>query len=164
MRTLLSLLLLVGISSTASAQTIQRIDVTEVGIFRTETTAVEAAPGTATGRVQKVINRKLVRATTTIPARLGVNFGIQYDIVGRAGASATLKVVWLIPQPGIRNPKTGNTTVRDVFDRSSIVGSTNNFSGFSFTHAWEIVTGTWAVEIWDGNRKLASQSFNVVTP
>ena len=35
-------------------------------------------------------------------------------------------------------------------------------AGYQFGHDWEIVPGTWTIELWDGDRKLASQSFQVV--
>jgi hypothetical protein len=164
MRALLSLLLLASISSTAGAQTIQRIDITEVGIYRLgQVTETRGALGTATGEVHILADINLVQATTTIPARLGVTLGIRYRIVGQTGEKVRLKVVWLIPQPGIRNPNTGNTTVRDESDWDRTVGSMFH-NGYTFDNPWEIVTGTWTYEIWDGNRKLATQSFNVVTP
>jgi hypothetical protein len=163
MRALLTLLLLVGISSAAGAQTIQRIEVTEVGIYRAETTRLDAAPGTPTGAVRRLSNIKLAQATTTIPARLGVRFGFRYKIVGRTGANVSLKMVTLIPQPGVRNPSTGNTTVRSEYLADKTVGDTF-YRDYGLDNPWEIVTGTWTFEIWDGNRELVSQSFNVVTP
>jgi len=162
MRALLTLLLLVGISSAAGAQTIQRIDITEVGIYGAKTTGVKAAPGTAAGVTHDLGDIHLVQATTTIPARLGVRFGFHYKIVGRAGA-VSVKMVTLIPEPGIRNPNTGNTNIRDEYLTDRTVGPTH-YRGYTFDNPWEIVTGTWTFEIWDGNRKLASQSFNVVGP
>jgi Domain of unknown function (DUF3859) len=163
MRALLTLLLLVGISSAAGAQTIQRIDITEVGIYESRTTKVEAAPGTATGETNDVRDIHLVQKTATIPARLGVQFGFHYKIVGRAGAKVSLKMVVLIPQPGIRNPNTGNTNIRNEYLSNGTVGPTH-YKGYAFDNSWEIVTGTWTIEIWDGNRKLASQSFDVIAP
>lgn len=163
MRNLLSLLLLAAVSSAAGAQTIQRIEIAEFGIYHSKTTKVIAAPGTATGTKEQVSDIKLVEQTTTVPARLGVEFGFRYKIIGHIGSKVKLKMVWLIPQPGIRNPKTGNTIVRDESDWDRTIGS-KYFQSYSFDNPWEIVTGTWTLEIWDSNRKLASQSFNVVAP
>ncbi len=163
MRALLSLLLLAGISSAAGAQTIQRIDIIEAGIYRSQRTEDRAAPGTATGNVHIVTDINLVQATTTVPARLGVQFGFRFKTAGQTGEKVRLKVVKLIPQPGIRNPNTGNTTVRDESDWDRTVGSTG-FHAYTFDYPWEIVTGTWTFEIWDGNRKLAEQQFTVTNP
>ena len=160
---LLSFLFLTSISGAAGAQSIQRIDITEYGIYRAHVTNEISALGTPTGTVALVNEIKLVQATTTVPARLGVSFGIRFKIVGRKGGSVNLKMVTLIPQPGIRNPKTGNTSVRSEYLRTKKINSVH-YSDYSFDSPWEIVAGKWTLEIWDGNRKLASQSFNVVAP
>jgi hypothetical protein len=163
MRILISLLLLAALSNAAGAQTVQRIEITEFGIYRSKTTEVVAAPGTATGTEWLVTDIKLVKQTTTVPARLGVEFGFRYKIIGRGGASVRLKKLTLIPQPGIRNPKTGNTSVRSESFLDRKVGTTN-YTSYGLDNSWEIVTGTWTIELWDGDRKLASKSFNVVAP
>jgi len=163
MGALFSLLLLATISNAASAQTIERIEITEFGIYTTTDTGKSAAPGTATGVVTSRTNIKLVQATNTVPARLGVHFGFRYKIVGPAPKQVRLKMVTLVPQPGIRNPQTGNTIVKDEYFVDKTVGATS-YRDYSFDNSWEIVTGKWTFEIWDGDRKLASQSFNVVAP
>jgi hypothetical protein len=160
----LLLVLITAISSTAAdAQKIQRIDVTEFGIYSNHTEKAVAAPGTASGVTLQLSDVKLVKATDRVPATPDVEFGFRYNIVGRRGDSVKLKKVVHIPQPGIRNPQTGNTTVQSESVFSPIVGSAA-YTGYTLNHPWEIVTGTWTIELWDGDRKLASQSFDVVAP
>jgi Domain of unknown function (DUF3859) len=103
----------------------------------------------------------LVQATTTIAANQGVIFGFRYSTFGKLGAPVRLKFVTNIPEPGIRNPKTGVTSLRSEYSENVMVGGTE-FKGYSFDEPWEIVAGTWTIEIWDGDRKLASQDFNIV--
>ena len=55
------------------AHTVDRIDITEYGIYTTDTAAT-TAPGTATGKIDQVANVKLVQSTTTVPAQQGVEF------------------------------------------------------------------------------------------
>jgi Domain of unknown function (DUF3859) len=161
MRALHSLVLLAAISTTAAAQTVERIDITEVGIYQTTTTEVTAAPGAAVGITMTVDDPKLLEATSTVPARLHTEFGFRYRITGRTGRKVTLKMVTLIPRPGIRDPNTGSTTVRGEYFEDHMVG-TQGYRSYGFDNAWEIVTGTWTLEIWEGDRRLTSQSFNVV--
>lgn len=164
MRTLLSLLLLATISSTASAQAIQRVEIADFGIYRVEQKrATTGAADTAAGVLNGISPRtELAQATTKVPGRLGVHFGFRYKIIGSA-PTAKLKIVTLIPQPGIRNPNTGKTTEREEYVETEVVGAMQ-YTGYSFDNLWEIVLGTWTKEIWDGDRKLASQTFNVVKP
>jgi Domain of unknown function (DUF3859) len=161
MRVLLSLLLLVATSNAANAQTV-KINITEFGIYKAKIT--KAAPNPSTAGVTRVLDDiELVQATTTVPARLNIHFGFRYKIIGQTGLKVTLKKVTLIPQPGIQNPDTGNTTVQSGYFIDRTVGDTS-YTDYAFDNAWEIVTGTWTIELWEGDHKLASQSFDVVAP
>jgi hypothetical protein len=75
----------------------------------------------------------------------------------------TIRKITLIPQPGIRNPKTGNTTVRNEYSFKRNIGETA-FTNYTLEESWEVAPGTWTFELWAGNRKLASKSFNLVKP
>jgi hypothetical protein len=160
-RTFSIAILLAMISSAAISQTIKRVEIIEFGIYSLDDKDRISAPNTATGYRREVGNEKLITATDTVPARLGVNFGFRFRIIGKKGATVTLKKVTLIPQPGIQNPKTGDTKVRSEVSLEKTIGD-KEYSGYGFDSAWEIVPGIWTIEFWDGDRKLASQSFNVV--
>jgi hypothetical protein len=167
----------------ARAQAVQAVEITEFGIYTTERPTSSAAPGTASGRIDEVSNIKLVQSTATIPARLGVEFGFRYKIVGQPGAvpppqagtsilgmqltapppppptpSVNLKYVTRIPKPGMRNPETGNVTLTNVFYQEHKIGE-ELYRLYRLTERWEVVPGTWTLEIWDGERKLSSQDF-----
>jgi Domain of unknown function (DUF3859) len=167
----------------ARAQAVQAVEITEFGIYTTERPTSSAAPGTATGRIDEVSNIKLVQSTATIPARVGVEFGFRYKIVGQPGAvpppqagssilgiqltappppppipSVNLKYVTRIPKPGMRNPETGNVTLTNVFYQEHKIGE-ELYRLHRLTERWEVVPGTWTLEIWDGERKLSSQDF-----
>ena len=179
MRAIVAVFLVAASTLAAHAQAIQRIDITEYGIYTTapESASAAAAPGTAAGRVEEVAEPKLVQSTTSVPARVGIEFGFRYKIVGQStsGIAAqlnetiaghkdprvTLRNVTLIPAPGIRNPTTGNVTMSSVFVQERRVGE-ELFRLYRLTDPWEVVPGTWTFEIWDGERKLVSQSFQLV--
>lgn len=169
MRTLLSLLLFAvpifaALADISAAQTIERVEIADFGIYTIgEKTKSTGAFNTAAGTVNGVSHIRLAETTTTIPARLGVHFGFRYKIIGPENGIAKLTMVTLIPDPGIRNPNTGRTTMRNEYVEAKAIGSTQ-YTGYTFDNPWEIVLGTWTKEIWDGDRKLAAQSFNVVKP
>jgi hypothetical protein len=169
----------------AHAQTVERIDITEYGIYTTETAATSAAPGTAAGKIDQVSNIKLVQSTATVPARQGVEFGFRYKIIRQpavapppqAGttilgmqigsppapppsAVVNLKYVTHIPKPGMRNPETGNVTLTSVFYQEHKVGE-ELYRLYRLTDRWEVVPGVWTLEIWDGDRKLLGRDFLV---
>lgn len=161
MRAVFAICLLLTSLTVVHAQAVQRIDIMESGIYATDTESSTAEPGTASGRVEQVANIRLVQSTTVVPARLGVEFGFRYKIVGPADAKVSLKNVTRIPAPGIRNPETGNVTVTSVFSQEHKVGE-ELYRLYRLTDTWEIVPGMWIMELWDGDRKLASQSFQIV--
>jgi hypothetical protein len=141
--------------------TVQRIDITEFGIYSTSTQSKLPSAGTASGTVDQESNIALVQSTTTVPARLGVEFGFRYKIVGPNPGAVNLKNVTIIPQPGIRNPATGNVTVTSVFNQDRDVGG-EYYRLYHMTDPWEVVPGIWRLELWDGDRNLVSQAFLLV--
>jgi hypothetical protein len=173
-RVILAIGLLAASWTAACAQAVERIDITEYGIYKTETESSAAAPGTATGKIEEVSNITLVEQTTTIPARVGMEFGFRYKIIGQAGGTAgmlagatlagqpkktvNLKNVTHVPSPGMRHPETGNVTMTSIFSQDHRVG-VDLYRLYRFTDPWEVVPGVWTLEIWDGDRKLASQAF-----
>jgi hypothetical protein len=166
----------------ARAQAVQAVEITEFGIYTTDNPTSSAAPGTASGMIDEVSNIKLVQSTATIPARVGVEFGFRYKIVGQPGAapppqagssilgiqltapppppipSVNLKYVTRIPKPGMRNPETGNVTLTNVFYQEHEIGE-ELYRLYRLTERWEVVPGTWTLEIWDGEQKLSSRDF-----
>jgi hypothetical protein len=70
----------------------------------------------------------------------------------------TLKRIIHVPEPGVHNPETGNTVLTCLVMADTRFG-TMEIAGYQFGHDWEIAPGTWTIELWDGDRKLASQSF-----
>jgi hypothetical protein len=92
---------------------------------------------------------------------VGVTFGFRYRVVGKGKGAAKLKTVIHFPSRGLRNPKTGEITTVEAHRGQAPVGEAN-YNSYTFDEDWEIVRGTWTFEVWEGDRKLASQSFNIV--
>lgn len=44
------------------------------------------------------------------------------------------------------------------------IGREAGYVDYGFDDPWELVPGTWTIELWHGDRKLATQSFTVVRP
>lgn len=143
------------------AESVERIDVTEVGIYTVDTEQIVHAPQSTTGIAQRVSASSVRRAkaSTTVPGRIGVRFGFRYRIIGD-GQSVTLRRIVHIPEPGVHNPEKAIILTSEVHAETAI--GPLEIAGYQFGHDWEIVPGSWTIELWDGDRKLASQSFQVV--
>lgn len=160
-----SIVLAMCLAGIAHAQTpaVERIDVIDPGIYVSESIQVKKDSDAASGEVFYAKVVRLVEKTTTVDAKIGVGFGFKFNVVGQSPSGrAQLTSIIIYPAPGVKNPTTGETTPREVIVRSPALNSPEAYAGFSFEHEWEIVTGTWIFEIWDKERKLVSQSFQVV--
>jgi hypothetical protein len=164
-RTALSFLLLATVSGAEPAPQVQRIEITDVGIYKVETSGTTVpAPNDPAGHVSIMTSAELLRKTTTVPATLGTRFGFLYTLIGKPnGAVISLKFVDRFPPPGLRNPAAGKTQLRGEYSLQKDMGS-KNYKDYGFDEDWELVPGTWTFEIWQDDRKLAEQSFTVVKP
>jgi hypothetical protein len=119
--------------------------------------AAEGIPFTA------VTNVHAKRKTRTIPISKGVNFGFQYEAVGSPrGERATLHFVVIYPPPGLNKPGSSSPMPRDEYDRKVRIGVKGSYDGYELDNDWEMVPGDWTLEIWNGQDKLASETFTLV--
>lgn len=162
MRIALPLLLSLLVAAGAYAQTpqIDRIDVVEYGIYTSD--SQDCSRDNQGVLHCTATNVRLAASTTTIPAQLGVRFGVRFRVAGTPdGASITLKRVWICPPPGLRSPNASQPILRMEDQYPTTIGATR-YTEYRFDDPWELVPGTWTLEMWDGNRRLLSQSFTVV--
>lgn len=149
------------LASVAFAQTVERIELSNAGVYRIERGAVEDAPTTALGRFNVVRGQTLVERTTRIPGRLDVNMGLNFRMIGQPqGATATIRYVTRFPPQGLRDPA-GKLHFTSEIERQHVIGEVL-FRSYSFDEPWEIVEGTWTLEFWYRDRMLAVQKFEVV--
>lgn len=151
------------ISSAAVAQeaSVSGLEIVGKGIYEVQTGAVTKDPSAPTGEIKAPDTFKLVEATDKIPARVGVEFGFEYKLDGAPdGAEVTLRYVNVYPAPGLADPGSAKPVLSDTFERKKKIGAVN-YLGYGFENDWELVPGTWTMEIWSGDHKLASESFTV---
>ena len=106
----------------------------------------------------------VIKDTSTIPAMRGVSFGYHYRIVGTPDrAPVTLRVVTRYPKPGLRDPKTRKLSRR----KAALVRFTIGDEAFQVVDLGaegdQVLSGTWILELWYGERRLAQESFTVGT-
>jgi hypothetical protein len=164
MRGPLALVFLAACFDAACAQgsKVERVEIIEAGIYRAETLTIEQAPGTASRQRNILSYTGLIELTTRIEAKIGVHFGMRYRVVGRpANAAVRLTSVTLYPAPGLKSPTAASHQARGEHPLLATIGQIN-YRGYVFEQDWELVPGVWTFELWDGQRKLASQAFEVV--
>jgi uncharacterized protein DUF3859 len=143
---------------------VDRLEIIESGFYdaaKATMTSTTPSAGAVTGTVQELREVKLLPEPPATTARVGIGFGVRFRSFGeRDGERAMLRSVWQIPAPGIVNPTNGNTFRQSVAEFATTIG-TSHLRGYSFDESWEVVPGTWTLEIWQGDRKLLEQSFEI---
>lgn len=146
----------------ARAQTVDRIEILALGIFEVEIVGRTGTDEGPTEVLNTLARARLVSRTTSIPIRRCVTFGFEYVVGGGPrGAEISLRMVTRVPAPGLRNPHSGRVAreIETVVPRQ--IGR-RHLRAYTLEHEWELIPGTWALEIWQGRRRLAAQSFTLV--
>jgi len=148
----------------AQPVTVERVDVARPGVYEIEVAKPIPDARVATGTRVEARAYKNVKVGTTIDLKLGTVIGVELTAIGspRRG-KVPLKVVWRYPEPGLVNPETKTAKRSDEYTDTQLVG--DKFPVFwGLTQDWHLVPGTWTLEVWQGDRKLATQSFDLVKP
>ena len=156
-------ILLLGSLCSAQAPQIARIDVTEFGVYSAD--QKQAGPSSVDGVPQRTVaNVRLEQQTRIVPLRKGVHFGFRYTIAGSpVGAPVQLRMVTLYPPGGLHNPSAHAPIQRSEFAMTRKIGEGySSYHGVALDFDWALVPGDWTLEIWNGDRRLASQVFTLV--
>ena len=167
----LGLLLMAGLAActttTQGGAGVRDVEIVEAGIYALPA----AARSTPVGLCESIsepdstdVNISAQERTTRIPARLGTAFGVKFRPVGQVpGGVSTFRVLWRAPDPGIPDAVTGKPRRDDGCAYAYRMGVTT-FQGFRFERPAELIPGAWALEIWNGDRKLLAYGFTVYKP
>jgi hypothetical protein len=156
----LSLLFVTAGAAYAQMPQIDRIEVTEYGIY----TVDRAIEGRDALGINKAAASNVRHAATmrTIPAQIGTTFGFRYKVIGRPyDAPVDLREVVIFPPSGLIPSPSSKLITHDEFALHTRIGQ-SSYASYTLEDGFELVPGTWVIEIWHGNRKLLTQSFNVV--
>lgn len=122
------------------------------------------APGQSRGIVLGDYAPVQDRATARVPAKAGNNFGVAFKFRNASEDSPVdYRAVWRFPKPGLTNPTNTKTFLEYESTASVCLGGVCVY-GWSFSEPWEMVIGTWTLELWRGSTKLHEQVFEVVRP
>lgn len=162
LRALAAFLFLLFAADAHAQPQLDRISIVKFGIY---TNDVQKEHRDGQGVLQRdVVNSRLALATTTIPAQLGVTFGVEYQLIGQpTGSSVSIQAIIRFPPSGAR-PVAGGLPIH--FSQAERMRNLNSSSleFWSFSEPWELVPGMWAIEFWHEGRKFAEQKFDVVPP
>lgn len=148
----------------AGAQTLQKVEILEFGLMTVGEDMGESHPPNEGFEHHAVDGARADKETRSIPGKLGVTFGIRYRYVGEPiGGLVPVTVRLVFPPPGLKSPAGTKVLRYDDIRELAALGLTG-FMSMTFDHVWEIVPGTWRMQIWSGGKKLADEPFEVFIP
>jgi hypothetical protein len=152
----------VGVLAAQAEDTrIESLDVLQSGFYTAKTTGEKAAPGTAAGNVNAIGEINFLDPQPADTAKTGTRMGVRFTVAGKpSGGTARLRSIWFIPEPGIHDPETGNTYRQSRSTFEATVGDTL-VRGYALEKPYEVIRGTWRLEISQGGRKLLERSFEI---
>jgi hypothetical protein len=124
----------------------------EYGIFASQ--YQDFKPGE---RVLTRSNQQIERSEV-IPAKLGSKFGMRYTLVGKTVDGAPLTLLYLTP--GVTTPD-GKRHDKFAVVQALVPGAPQDIMAFEFSEPHEIVPGEWHFMVFQDDRKLAEQRFQV---
>jgi hypothetical protein len=140
---------------------IDKIQIKSFGIYQARIKGLTSDPNTASGFSNDLDGISLDEQTDRIPVQKGLTFGVTILPVGNGYTKLPgFKEVWRFPAPGLKNPDTGKTHLSDERRVWLSVNVATNLV-YTFDSDFEMIPGQWFFEIWYGDRKLATQEFNM---
>ncbi|MGB6663115.1 MAG: DUF3859 domain-containing protein [Xanthobacteraceae bacterium] len=128
---------------------VKNVEVLDYGIYKIEAQSSQV---------------RLARATTTVPAERGVEFGIRYKIDGAPiGTAVPLRELTIFPSPGLRPPTASHPIPSSKTETKAKIGEVS-YTGYQLDDPWELLPGVWVIQLWYGDRKVAQERFTVVAP
>ena len=158
-----STLILLLASGSAQAQTLQRIEIFEYGIYEVNG---RLPPSNPPDEVEQRLDTSVfthIRTTRMIPARIGTEFCFRFRTVGDLAVRTPLQIITTFPSSGIMGRVSRMRIESEERDVTVLAG----FPGiwcWGFDDPLDIVLGEWRIELKAEGRKLAEQRFTVVQP
>lgn len=147
----LPLVILAAMSSLAMAEV--RVEgPVEYGVFTAQ--IQDPQPG------ERILARanQPIDQTNTVPARLGIKFGVRYRLTGKHETDTPLTLMYFTP--GLVGPN-GKRQDKIELVQKLVPAAPLDVMAFEFTEHYEVVPGEWQFMVFQGDRKLLEQRFMV---
>jgi len=136
-----------------------QIEFTDYGVYtvdrkiqRRDSSGIKEATGS---------NVRHAAAVRTIPAQFGATFGFRFRVIGQPhDAPIALRGVVKFPSPGMMAPASAAPMAEYECMIQTRAGESVYFS-YTIEDSFELVAGAWTMEIWHGDRKLGTQTFEL---
>jgi Domain of unknown function (DUF3859) len=144
----------------AQTARVERVDVIEYGIYTADQQSCHRNDQGILVCARTDVHHSVT--TLTVPAQHGIHFGFRYRIVGTPdGAPVKVTGITNFPSPGLNKPRATEPLRNYQYSGDQKIGQFG-FTDYAFDDPWELVAGTWTVEIWIDGRRMVSEAFTIV--
>lgn len=146
----------------SEAVEVEGLEILEYGIYKARIKTGIEDPGAPKGEISTLTDIDLSEQTDRIPTVLGNRFGMRYVVEGSPkGEEITVKVKYSYPE--LTDPKSKRSFSGNEFMRRLRIG-TPYYNDYAFEEDWELVPGTWAIQIYYMDKKLGGKKFEIYRP
>ena len=124
----------------------------EYGIFQSPLQQYEP------GERLRTQNSQTIEQTSVIPAQLGSRFGLRYSLSGKQAGEEPLTLLYLTP--GVVTPD-GRRHDKIVVQQPLAANAVQDVMAYEFSENYEVVPGVWQFMVFQGDRLLVQQRFEV---
>ena len=130
----------------------------EYGIFQSQVQDFEPGQRVLTNQQQAI------ETTQVIPAKLGTKFGLRYQLAGKRKGDQPLTLLYLTPgvvtPDGLRHDKF--VVQQEMAEAAEAAeAAVADVMAYEFSEYHEVVPGEWHFLVFQGDRKLVEQRFEV---
>lgn len=157
----ISFLLLMAACAAAAPAMVTGVQIVEFGTFRKTTNiGLMPAPKSITGMAHAVSGAELTEKTQKIHASKGISFGLRVKITGQPDG-AIVQLACRCIHPKFTNPGSGRSSTVEEWISQPIIGRPA-YIGYTFDNSWELVPGTWTMQVFYGATLVARKEFDVI--
>ncbi len=153
----LFIILIVGCSSPSSYEDIKVIEY-KYGICESNKVISMDSKESPSGIYGISSDLKLKKQCDTIPAEVGIKFGVMYEVSSKINQELFVDKVWTFPQE-ITNDK--GKTFSEITVRSEVKTNKKFYTVYFFEKPYEVKKGEWKFEIFHEGKKLYEKKFFV---
>ena len=154
---------LLGAGAAHAAQTLQRVEIFQSGIYEVNKRLAPAVPPDEVVQRLDTSDFTHLRTTRMIPAQIGTEFCFRFRTVGDLAVRTPLRIVINFPPSGLIG-RASRMSIESEERETSILAGFPGIWCWGFDDPLDIALGEWRIELWSSNRKLAEQTFTVVMP
>ena len=146
----------------SEAVEVKGLEIIEYGIYKARIKTEIEDPDAPKGEISTLTEIDLSERTDKIPAVLGNRLGMRYVVEGSPkGEEITVKVKYSYPE--LTDPKSKRSFSGNEFVRRLRIG-TPYYNDYAFEEDWELVPGTWVIQIYYMGKKLGGKKFEIYRP